>query len=399
MSERSLRLAVPPRDLAATITAQAVLRAGWAVAGVYLFISLVTLGSLWVDRSYGVMALLPLAALLAIAAILVFLAYKPSWQRGVLFLAVGTVSTYFWVFGLLLLDPILNMQGTYLVNRMTVVLLLIGAVSSRLVHGVLWCTAGWFLGSVATVLAQETMELEISPGYGPTVSLIVYLIIIVMFVLIKRSQHRFTSAFSDRQVEPARITGQRELEERAIALIHDTVLNDLATLAISQDKLDERTRARFLADVKAVREAEIEPESLHRDAAQWLRREILTTVSDFQWRGLRVDVTGEAPILQVAPSVAEALAGAIRGCLENVVRHSSSDSAELFVDFSESELSVMVVDQGVGFDVNAIPNDRLGIRQSVIHRVKSVGGHVKIWSTAGAGTSVVITTPLGVDDD
>lgn len=399
MSERSLRLAVPPRDLAATITARAVLRAGWAVAGVYLFISVVALGSLWVDRSYSVMALLPLAALLAIAATLVFLAYKPSWQRGVLFLAVGTVSTYFWVFGLLLLDPMLNMQGIYLVHRMTVVLLLVGAVSSRLVHGVLWCTAGWLLGSIATVFAQETVGLAISPGYGPLVSLIIYLIIIVMFVLIRRSQRRFTSAFSTTQIEPTRITGQRELEERAIALLHDTVLNDLATLANAGDQLDERTRARFLADVRAVKEAEIESESLHRDAAQWLRREILTTVSDFQWRGLRVDVTGEAPTLQVASLVAEALAGAIRGCLENVVRHSSSDSAELFVDFSESELSVMVVDQGVGFDVNAIPNDRLGIRQSIIHRIEAVGGHVKIWSAAGAGTSVVITIPLGVHDE
>ena len=400
MSERSPRLAVPPRDLAATITAQAVLRGGWAGAGVYLAISLVALMSLWVERRYSALALLPLGALLAIAVVLVILARRPSWRRGVLFLAVGTIATYGWAFGMLSLDPGLNINGIYLVHRMTVVLILVGAVSSRIVHGVLWCLSGWILGSIATALAQASVGVALVPAYGPVMSLVVYLVIIVMFVLIKRNQHRFSPAFSAMHREPARITGQRELEERAVVLLHDTVLNDLAALALGKDHLDDRARARFRDDIRAVKEAEVEPEVLHSDAADWLRREILTIVSDFQWRGLRVDITGEAPVLQrTSPLVAEALTGAIRCCLENVVRHSSSDSAELFVDFSESLLSVMIVDQGVGFDVNAVPNDRLGIRQSIVQRIETMGGSVKIWSSIGAGTSVVITVPLGAGNE
>ena len=376
------------------------MRGGWAVAGVYLFISLVILGTLWGDRGYGALAMLPLAALLVIAAAFLVLARKPNWRRGVLFLAVGSVATYFWVFGLLMLDPTLNEQGLYLVNRMAVVLLLVGAVSTRLVHGILWCTAGWLLGSIATTFAQLSMGLEVSPGYGPIMSLLVYLVIIVMFVLIKRSQLRFSSAFSVKNIEPARIAGQRELEERAVALLHDTVLNDLFTLTHSKGQLDERTCARIRSDIRAVREAEVEPEVLHRDAADWLRREILTIVNDFQWRGIRVDLTGEAPLQEkTQPRVAEALAGAIRSCLENVVKHSSSTAAELFIDSSDSELSVMIVDQGAGFDLNAVPLDRLGIRQSIVQRVEAVGGNVKIWSAVGAGTSVVITVPLGADDE
>ncbi len=352
------------------------------------------------DRGYGPLALLPLAALLSIAASLVFLARKPNWRRGVLFLAVGTVSIYLWVLGLLSLDPSLNTHGIYLLNRMTVVLLLIGAVSTLLVHGVLWCIAGWGLGSIATALAQATVGLEITPGYGPVLSLLAYLIIITMFVLIKRSQLRFNSAFSAKHIEPARIAGQRELEERAVVLLHDTVLNDLVVLAHGKDQLDERTRVRFLSDIRAVKEAEVEPEALDGNAAGWLRREFFTIVNDFQWRGLRVEISGEGPVLrQTSPRVAEALAGAVRSCLENVVRHSSSSSAELFVDFSESVLSVMIVDQGVGFDLNAVPKDRLGIRQSIIQRTEAVGGNVKIWSAIGEGTSVLITVPLAADDD
>lgn len=357
------------------------------------------LAALWADRGYGTLAVLPLVSLLATGIALLFLARKPNWQRGVVFLAVGTLATYAWVSGLLVVDATLNQQGVYLLNRMTVVLLLVGAVSVRLVHGILWCTAGWLLGTVASALAQISLGMEVSFGYGPTMSLLVYLVIIVMFVLIKKSQLRFSSAFSVKNIEPARIVGQRELEERAVSLLHDTVLNDLFTIAHGRDQLDERTIARIQSDIRAVREAEVEPESQHRNTADWLQREILTIVNDFQWRGIRVDVTGEAPLQQsMQPRVAEALAGAIRSCLENVVKHSSSTAAELFIDASDTEVSVMIVDQGVGFDMDAVPQDRLGIRQSIIQRTEAVGGNVKIWSSVGAGTSVVITVPLGVVD-
>lgn len=397
MIEHSPHLAVPPRNLAATITAQAVVRAGWAIAGAYLFISLVSWGALWVDRKYDALALLPLAALFAFALALTVLIRQPNWRHGVLYLSVGTLATFFWVFGLLSVDPMLNDHGMYLVNRLVVVLLLVGAVSSRLVHGVVWCTAGWALGSIATALAQVSVGVEIYLGYGPTVSLLIYLVIIVMFVLIRRNQRQYSAAFSALQVEPARITGLRELEERTVALLHDTVLNDLAALAHVENELDERTRARFRRDIATVSEVSVKPEPRSGDAAMWLRHNILTTVSDFQWRGLRVDITGDAAIpAWISPHVAEALGGAIRACLENVVRHSSSDSAELFLDCSEAELSVMIVDHGIGFDPGDMAIDRLGIRQSIIQRIETVGGTVKVWSAEGVGTSVVVAVPLGV---
>ncbi len=392
----SPRLAVPPRHLAATITAQAVLRAGWAIAGTFLFISLVVWVALWVDRGYGVGAFMPLAALCAIAAALTFLILRPGPRSGVLFLSVGAVATYFWVFGVLSLEPILNIQGIYLVNRMTVVLLLVGAVSSRLIHGVLWCTAGWLLGSIATALAQLSLGLPIVRGYGPFISLLLYIVVTVMFVLIKRSQSQFSSAFTDMQVEPARITGLRELEERAVGLLHDTLLNDLVALTLIDDELDERTSSRFRRDIRKVREASVESERPHNgDVAVWLRQDILSTVSDFQWRGLRVDITGDATIpTETSPHVAEAIGGAIREGLENVLRHSSSESAELFLDSSDTELSVMIADHGIGFDTSAVSKERLGVRQSIIQRVEAVGGSVRIWSAEGAGTSVVIAVPL-----
>jgi len=56
----------------------------------------------------------------------------------------------------------------------------------------------------------------------------------------------------------------------------------------------------------------------------------------------------------------------------------------------------MVIDQGVGFDVDAVPSDRLGLRASVVRRVEDAGGTVRIWSKPNSGTSVLITLPSEV---
>jgi signal transduction histidine kinase len=55
----------------------------------------------------------------------------------------------------------------------------------------------------------------------------------------------------------------------------------------------------------------------------------------------------------------------------------------------------MVVDHGRGFDPSAVGEDRLGIRSSVIARIENCGGSVRLWSAVGAGTSIVMTVPVG----
>ena len=111
-------------------------------------------------------------------------------------------------------------------------------------------------------------------------------------------------------------------------------------------------------------------------------------------------MTGNSALPEIkSPQVVEAITGAIRSCLENVVKHSSSDSAEIFVDYTRKNLTVMIADYGVGFDLGAIPADRLGIRRSIVQRIETVGGNVKIWTAPDAGTSVIIEVPLDGDDE
>lgn len=396
-----MRVTVPPRELAATITARAVLRAGWAVAIAYLAIAAVMLVDLGLSRGDPGAMLPSLGSLVILFCVLLAVMLRPGPRRGVFFLAVGTIAAFTFDYYLLLGDPTLNSTGTYLINRVGVVLLLIGPISSRLVDGVLWCTAGYVLGLAATVSAQLALGLEIQPGWGPLVSLAIYLAIIVTFVFIRRSQRRFVPDFSAVEVETARMNGQRELEERAVAIIHDTILSDLSALASGKGALDDRARARFARDIATVSAATVDATLAPRggDVDDSLRDGLLGVINDFQWRGLSVEVSGgEAMATPLPDAVRDAVIGALQSCLENVVQHSGSSSAEVFFDTSETQLSIMVVDQGRGFDPSAIRPDRLGIRRSVVARIESCGGIVRLWSAAGEGTSVVMTVPLGADN-
>ncbi len=396
MSQQSIRSAVPPRELAATISAMAVLRAGWAVALVYLGISVIALVDLWLSRDYGPRVLVPLGVLVAVIAALVALVRRPSRRRGVVYLAVGTIACFAYVYSLLAIDPVLDSSGLYLVNRVTVAMLLVGAVGKHLVNGIVWCTTGWILGTAATAAAQLSLGLPPNPGFGPFVSLLIYIVIIAMFVLIRRNQRRFTPDFSAVEAETARMAGQRELEERAVALLHDTVLNELAAIANGKDQLDDRARERILRDIEAVSTAKIDSAAVVPGVASGdLRNELLAVMSEFRWRGLTVSVGGgEALSADLDPAAAAALVGAVSGCLENIVRHSGSSSAEVFVDATDETLSVMIVDHGRGFDLESVPENRLGIRRSLVKRIEGCGGTVRIWSAVGSGTSILIAVPI-----
>ncbi len=394
-----MRSAVPPRDLAATITARSVLRAGWAVAFTYLAISVIALVDLWISRAYSMDVLLCLASLLVVIAALIVLVRKPTIPRGAFYLAIGGVANFVYVYCLLIADPSLNDSGVFLLNRVTIALLLVGPASKHLLDGLVWCTVGFVVGSVGTVLAQVLLGLTPNLGYGPILCLAIYIVVIALFTLIRRSQRRFTPAISEAEAEAARLAGQRELEERAVALLHDTVLNDLAAIVSGKDQLDERARDRIRRDIDSVSSAQLESGiRSHTDLdAGALRDELLAILNEFQWRGLTVDVGGgDALSADLDPETAEALLGAVSGCLENIVLHSGSNSAELFIDATTENLSVMIADHGRGFDPDSVPENRLGIRRALIKRIEGCGGTVRIWSAVGSGTSIIITVPIAV---
>ncbi|WP_191413716.1 sensor histidine kinase [Salinibacterium sp. ZJ450] len=59
----------------------------------------------------------------------------------------------------------------------------------------------------------------------------------------------------------------------------------------------------------------------------------------------------------------------------------------------ENGLHIVVGDDGVGFDLHSVPNERLGVRVSIIERLANVGGRADVATAPGAGTVVSIRWP------
>lgn len=79
-----------------------------------------------------------------------------------------------------------------------------------------------------------------------------------------------------------------------------------------------------------------------------------------------------------------------------MVRHSSAAGASVHIDIGEEEVSVVVQDDGVGFDpaARAIAARRLGLT-SMRERVESLGGRFEVVSAPGQGTTVSAQVPRG----
>lgn len=112
--------------------------------------------------------------------------------------------------------------------------------------------------------------------------------------------------------------------------------------------------------------------------------------------GITVRVGGSPDALELlGPRRRDALEAAVGQCLVNVIRHAGVDEAEVAVGPGDGEVTVVVVDSGAGFDVDEVPDDRIGLRTSIKGRIEQEGGSVRIWSRPGVGTTVVLSVPEG----
>lgn len=390
-----MRTAVPPRDIAATVSAQALLRTGWAAAAMLLVLSVVILIDLAaIDRVLDELWA-PFGSLVIVLVALVLLALKPNWTRGVFYLGVGFIGGFLYQWLVLRDLAAYSEDDVFLINRIAIALVLVGSVGTKLITGVWWVLAGLAAATSSTLLAQFATGLPLSPGWGPTIAAVVYIALIVSLDRIRVSRRYRMPDFDKLEVETTRLTGQRQLQEHAAALVHDTVLSDLDAIAHRTGPLDERATSRIRRDVATLEAAVLDDtdEERNRESSR-VRDDLLEVVREAQWKGLTVEITGDNSLdIELDDARRNAVSGALFAALENTLNH--SQSSEAYVDFrsTDTEFTVMIVDSGIGFDPERVASDRLGMRQSIHGRIEAVGGTVRVWSAAGAGTSVVVTVP------
>jgi signal transduction histidine kinase len=200
-----------------------------------------------------------------------------------------------------------------------------------------------------------------------------------------------------------RQASEMEAQRRQSArLLHDTVLATLTLLAHSGVGVAPAALQQQAADdARLLRQLRLgatpTPQSSGDYNLEPVEETVLgTTLESVKQRfgrmGLEVSWHGTGQVL-LPSDVLDAFLLALAECLENVRRHSGVTEAHVTIVDDATTVRAMITDAGVGFTLDDVDSARLGFKESVVGRLKEVGGHARLFSAPGSGTTVVLEVP------
>jgi len=180
-------------------------------------------------------------------------------------------------------------------------------------------------------------------------------------------------------------------QERAdvAAHLHDSVLQ---TLALLQKNAGDQAAVATLArrQERELRAWLYGTDEQPGDSLVAALRSSAADVEDAHRVPVEVIAVGDA---RLDPDVG-AVAKAAREAMINAAKHAGVDRIDVYAEATAETVNVFVRDRGVGFDLDTIAEDRMGVRGSIVDRVERHGGTVTIRSKPGEGTEVAMTVPV-----
>ena len=104
---------------------------------------------------------------------------------------------------------------------------------------------------------------------------------------------------------------------------------------------------------------------------------------------MEVVVVGDCPV----DDAQRAVLLAAREAMVNAAKYAGDAPISLYAEVEPRQVTVFVRDRGDGFEFADVPEDRLGLRQSVIGRMERHGGTAVVRSVAGEGTEIQLEMP------
>jgi signal transduction histidine kinase len=326
------------------------------------------------------------------------------------------ILLYLWVWALAPLEPDLD-AATPVSRRVPVAALLVAVTGAFVIAllatilarndaGVNFSLFGVILGGGGAVVWSLTMDAADparSRGYatGVRTASIFLLLLAGIAVLLSRPQGfnaalgmvaiiaavgllvapRVVTLWTSLMTERAARVREEQRAEIA-AHLHDSVLQTLALI---------QTRAGASSEVARIARAQ------ERELRDWLFAEDLPTRVDLATElreiaanveldyAVRIDVVTAGTVVDQVPG---AIAGAAREAMLNAARHAGGE-VSVYVETTPQSIDVFVRDRGPGVDMATLPDDRLGIRESIIGRMTRAGGTASVSPGAGGtGTEV-----------
>jgi signal transduction histidine kinase len=178
----------------------------------------------------------------------------------------------------------------------------------------------------------------------------------------------------------------REQERAEVAAhLHDSVLQ---TLALIQKRAGD---PREVAGLARRQERELRRWLFERrgstaagDSIKAVLEAAAAEVEEMHGVPIEAVVVGDGP-LDVR---AEAVVLAAREAMSNAAKFAACERVDLYAEIQPSRVGVFVRDRGLGFDLDSVPDDRRGVRDSIVGRMERHGGQAAVRSAPGEGTEV-----------
>lgn len=191
-----------------------------------------------------------------------------------------------------------------------------------------------------------------------------------------------------RELSGERIRRIREEQRSQMAAhLHDSVLQ---TLALIQNRAGASSEAARLA-----RAQERELRAWLYDGDAPADSDLPTDLRDYAG-ALELDYPVRIDVVSAGLSTERAsgeLAAAAREAILNAARHAGGEIS-VYIEGSTAGVDVFIRDRGAGFRLDDVPSDRLGVRESIIGRMRRAGGTGSVRSDEN-GTEVHLSITAG----
>ncbi|MEV8318759.1 PspC domain-containing protein [Streptomyces sp. NPDC059900] len=181
-------------------------------------------------------------------------------------------------------------------------------------------------------------------------------------------------------------------QERAevAAHVHDSVLHTLTLIQRNAENAGE-VRRLARAQERDLRQWLYKPEGTGKDEAdepdtlaEAVRRNA-AEVEDKHGVPIEVVIVGDCPLDDRLTAQMQAA----REAMVNAAKYGGEGGAvQVFAEVEGETVFVSVRDRGPGFDLDSVPDDRMGVRESIIGRMQRNGGTARLRAVPGGGTEV-----------
>lgn len=253
--------------------------------------------------------------------------------------------------------------------------------------------AGVYRGGfgIALVLGAALLFLQFNGVLGPLRDVVLGIVVVALALSLILAPFLWRLGRNLAEERSERIRSQERAE--LAAHLHDSVLQ---TLALVQKRADD---PRAVASLARRQERELRnwlwaPTTPAADASLAAAlRAVAAEVEEAHDVAVEVVTVGDAPL----DDRAQALVAAAREALTNAAKFAgTAGPVALYAETSDGRLQAFVRDRGPGFDLAGVPQDRRGVRDSILARMDRHGGRAQVRPAPGGGTEIELTMPRGL---